>query len=320
VEALVEFIQAYGLWFVFVCVLLDQGGLPTPAYPPIIVTAALAHDAPRTLLGILLVATFAAVLADVLWYACGKRFGAAMLRVMCRISLSPDSCVGQTRRVYGRFGAKSLIFAKYVPGLAAVATTLAGETRIGAARFILYDGVGAALWAAGAVALGVIFHDAVQDVLVTLEQLGNFALLLLACAIAVFIAVKWLQRRRFLMQIRMARLTPAELDELLRQRADLAILDVRSAEHRTATGWIPGSLHVENIDDLDLERGKEVVVYCDCPNDASAAIVARKLKDKGYTRVRPLAGGFGAWQRAGYAVGGEAADTGDLRLPQSTPL
>jgi membrane protein DedA with SNARE-associated domain/rhodanese-related sulfurtransferase len=320
VEALVEFIQAYGLWFVFVCVLLDQGGLPTPAYPPIIVTAAFAHDAPRMLLDILLVTTFAALLADVLWYACGKRFGAQMLRLMCRISLSPDSCVGQTRRIYSRFGAKSLIFAKYVPGLAAVATTLAGETRIGAVRFIVYDGIGAALWAAGAVALGAIFHDAVRDVLVTLEQLGNAALLLLAVAIALFIAVKWRQRRRFLMQIRMDRLTPEELGELMRQRADVAILDVRSAERRAGTGWIPGSVHVENIDALQLDAGKEVVVYCDCPNDASAAIVARKLKDKGYTRVRPLAGGLSAWQRAGNAVAGEGAESGDLRLPQSTPL
>ena len=319
-EALVQFIEVYGLWFVFVCVLLDQGGLPTPAYPPIIATAALAVDTNRSLLSILLVATLAAVLADVLWYACGKRFGAEMLRLMCRISLSPDSCVGSTRRVYSRFGAKSLIFAKYVPGLAAVATTLAGETRIGAARFILYDGVGALLWAAGAVALGAIFHDAVEDVLVTLEQLGNFALLLLAAAIGLFIAMKWRQRRRFLMQIRMARLTVDQLGELIRDRVDLAILDVRSTERRAGTGWIPGSIHVENIDELQLDPGKEIVVYCDCPNDASAAIVARKLKEKGYVHVRPLAGGFDAWRGAGNAVAGEAAGGRGLGLPQSTPL
>jgi membrane protein DedA with SNARE-associated domain/rhodanese-related sulfurtransferase len=319
VEALVQFIEAYGLWFVFVCVLLDQGGLPTPAYPPIIVTAALAADANRSLLSILLVATLAAVVADVLWYACGRRYGAAMLRLMCKISLSPDSCVGSTRRVYSRFGPQSLIFAKYVPGLAAVATTLAGETRIGAARFILYDGVGAALWAAGAVALGAIFDNAVEEVLVTLEQLGNFALLLLLGAIGLFIAMKWRQRRRFLMQIQMARLTPAQLGELMRNRMDLAILDVRSPERRAGTGWIPGSIHVENIDELQLDPGKEIVVYCDCPNDASAAIVARKLKDKGYARVRPLAGGFEAWRGAGHAVAGETAPDEGLGLPQSTP-
>ena len=175
-EALLQFIDAYGLWFVFVCVLLDQGGLPTPAYPPIILTSALAVEGERSLLSILLIAILAAVLADVVWYICGRRFGATMLRLICTISLSPDSCVGTTRRVYSRWGAPSLIFAKYVPGLAAVATTLAGETRIGVVRFLLYDALGAALWAGSAVALGAIFHDAVGAVLLTLEQLGSYAI------------------------------------------------------------------------------------------------------------------------------------------------
>jgi membrane protein DedA with SNARE-associated domain/rhodanese-related sulfurtransferase len=298
-DYLLQFIEMYGLWVVFVCVLLDQGGLPTPAYPPIIVTAALAVAGQRSVLALLLVATLAAVLADVLWYACGRRFGAAMLRLICRISLSPDSCVGATRRVYGRWGASSLIFAKYVPGLAAVATTLAGETRIGVTRFILYDGLGAMLWVGGAIALGAIFHDAVEAVLVTLEDLGNYALLLLAAAVALFIVGKWRQRRRFLMQIRMARVTPAQLEAMMSSDSHPTILDVRSAEQRALSGWIPGSVHVQDVDELRLDPQGEVVVYCDCPNDASAAILARKLHEKGFRRVRPLAGGFDAWQREG---------------------
>ena len=283
-EALLQFIEAYGLWVVFACVLLEQGGLPIPAYPPIIVTASLAVDRGGSLVAILLVAILAAVLADLLWYVCGRRFGATMLRLMCKISLSPDSCVGATRRVYGRWGAKSLIFAKYVPGLAAVATTLAGESRINLARFIVYDGIGAALWAAGAVALGAIFHDAVEAVLSSLEQLGSYALLLFALALALFIAVKWRNRRRFLMQIQMARLTPEELEVLMRERKGLAILDVRSAEDRARAGWIPGSIHVADIDGLQIDARLEIVVYCDCPNDASAAVAAKRLKEKGFAR------------------------------------
>jgi membrane protein DedA with SNARE-associated domain/rhodanese-related sulfurtransferase len=298
-EALLQFIEAYGLWVVFVCVLLEQGGLPIPAYPPIIVTASLAVDRGGSLAAILLVAILAAVLADLAWYVCGRRFGATMLRLMCKISLSPDSCVGATRRVYGRWGAKSLIFAKYVPGLAAVATTLAGESRINLARFLIYDGIGAALWAAGAIALGAIFHGAVEAVLSALEQFGSYALLLLALALALFIAVKWRNRRRFLMQIQMARCTPEELDALLREQTDLAILDVRSLELRASAGWIPGSIHVVDIDGLQIDVRSEVVVYCDCPNDASAAVAALRLKEKGFAKVRPLAGGFDAWKRGG---------------------
>ncbi len=316
-EALLQFIEVYGLWVVFVCVLLDQGGLPVPAYPPIIVTAALAVDGEESLAAILFVAILAAVLADVIWYVCGRYFGTTMLRLMCKISLSPDSCVGETRKVYGRLGARSLIFAKYVPGLAAVATTLAGESRINVARFIIYDFIGAALWAAGAVALGAIFHDAVDAVLLTLEQLGSYALLLFALVVALYIAVKWHKRRLFLTQIRMARLTPEELEALMREQTALTILDVRSAESRAREGWIPGSIHVPDIDALQLDGNAEVVVYCDCPNDASAAVAARRLKEKGILKVRPLAGGIDAWIRGGRKLERDEPPSGKAAIPES---
>jgi rhodanese-related sulfurtransferase len=218
---------------------------------------------------------------------------------MCKLSLSPDSCVGATRKVYARWGPESLIFAKYIPGLAAVATTLAGESQINVVRFIILDGIGAALWAAGAVALGAIFHNAVDAVLVALEQFGSFALALLALVIALYVASKWRKRRRFLVQIRMTRLTPEELEILIREDMDLKILDVRPADRRARTGWIPGSILAVDIDDLPLDRKSEIVVYCDCPNDASAAVAALRLKEKGFTKVRPLAGGVDAWSSGG---------------------
>lgn len=308
-DTLLFIIQTYGLWVAFFCVLMDQGGLPVPAYPPLIVTAAYHVDSGQSIVPLLLVATVAALIADLLWYSFGRRFGGSMLRLMCRVSLSPDSCVGTTRRIYGKWGPPSLIFAKYIPGFAAVATTLAGETRTSVQRFLIYDAIGAALWVAGGVALGAIFHEAVEAVLIELELLGQYAIALLLGAIALFIAAKWWQRKRFLMQIQMARLSPMELNALLNARSKLTILDVRSPERRHRTGWIPGSIHVENIEELELDPGEEVVVYCDCPNDASAAIFARKLQEKGFKRVRPLAGGLDAWRR----------EIGPLDLPQTPP-
>lgn len=314
-EALIQFIGTYGLWVVFFSVLLDQGGLPTPAYPPIIVTAALGVDSQQALLQILGVATLAAVLADISWYAAGRRFGGAMLRLMCKVSLSPDSCVSRTRSSYSRWGPAVLIFAKYVPGLAAVATTLAGETKTPVTRFILYDTIGAALWASGAVALGVIFSEAVEAVLMQLEQLGAVAFWLLVAALALFIALKWRERRAFMMQIRMARIQPQELAALLGEPGSVVILDVRSASRRNETGWIPGSIHAPEGEALDLNLTDEVIVYCECPNDASAAVVARKLKERGFTRVRPLAGGFDAWRAHGGQIENPSQRSADAMTP-----
>jgi len=301
-DALLHVIEAYGLWVVFLCVVLDQGGLPLPAYPVMIVTSGLAVDTHTPVWPILLVAVAATIAADLLWYAGGRRFGAALLRLMCRISLSPDSCIGRTRRLYGRWGAPSLILAKYIPGFAAVATTLAGETHTSLRRFLVYDAIGAALWAGGAIALGAIFHEAVESVLTELERLGHYALIVLCAVLALFVAGKWWQRHRFLASIRMARITPGELDVLLRTGPPAAVLDVRTPERRAQTGWIPGSIQVRDVAELMLDRDDEIVVYCDCPNDASAAVVARRLKEQGYRRVRPLAGGVDAWRGEGLPI------------------
>ena len=214
---------------------------------------------------------------------------------MCRISLSPDSCVGLTRRVYARWGAPSLVVAKYIPGFAAVATTLAGEARIPALQFALFDGLGAALWAGGAIALGVIFHEAVAVALEELELLGRYAVVVIVLAIGVFLAVKVWQRYRFAMRIRMARITPQELATLLTSGARTTILDVRAPEHRARSGWIPGSISLQTFAELRLDTREEIILYCDCPNDASAAVAASELKRKGFARVRPLAGGIEAW-------------------------
>lgn len=294
-EDLVRVLELYGLQIVFAGVLLDQGGLPLPSFSLVIVAAGIATNAGEPVWPIFAVAIAATLTADLVWFAGGRRFGAAMLRMICRVSLSPDSCVGTTRRIYTRWGAPSLIFAKYVPGLAAVATTLAGETRIPLSRFALYDGIGAALWAGGAVALGAIFHEAIDAVLDELEVLGNSALMLLAFAVLAFVAVKWWQRWRFKVRIRMARISVAELAELQKNSVKVVILDARTADRRERTGWIPGSVWVSEVETLALGVYEQVVVYCDCPNDATAALVAKQLHAKGVAHVRPLAGGLDAW-------------------------
>lgn len=301
-DTLLHLIAVYGLLVVFVSVFLDQGGIPVPAYPPIIVTAALAVDQGKSLWPIVLVATAAAVMADWLWYVGGRRLGARLLRLMCRLSISPDSCVLMTRGIYGRWGAPSLIVAKFIPGFAAVATTLAGETGTRPGRFLLFDGIGALLWSGLAVALGAVFHEAVNSLLERLEDLGRLALPVLLALIVAFVVWKLLRRQLFLRQLRMARITPAELRQLIDGGASPLILDVRPEPQRVLSGWIPGAVFVRTVGEAALTPGDEVIVYCDCPNEASAAVLARALNKRGFKRVRPLAGGFEAWKQDGHTV------------------
>jgi rhodanese-related sulfurtransferase len=106
----------------------------------------------------------------------------------------------------------------------------------------------------------------------------------------------------------MSRISVDELLSLLDAGSATVILDVRSPERRAASGWIPGSISVRDVSELQLQPGEEVIVYCDCPNDASAAVAARKLQERGFKRVRPLAGGIEAWQARGRPVDRHATE------------
>jgi membrane protein DedA with SNARE-associated domain/rhodanese-related sulfurtransferase len=303
---LIELVQHYGLALVFANVLLLQAGLPVPAYPTLIVTGALAARSPYTLAGLLGTAVVASAIGNLAWYLAGRRLGGGVLKTLCRVSLSPDSCVRQTESIFERWGAPSLMFAKFVPGFASVATAMAGFVGIPLWRFVLFDAIGAALWSGVAIALGYVFRDAVGEVIAVFEELGRIGIVLLVAAFVAFVVLKWVQRQRFIRQLRMDRLTVDELNALLAAGEPTTVIDVRSKLSQAVTGRIPGALTVDatnlRVDLLAIEPRNEVVVYCACPNEATAVKVARALVQHGFRRVRPLLGGIDAWIAAGHAV------------------
>jgi membrane protein DedA with SNARE-associated domain/rhodanese-related sulfurtransferase len=303
---LIILIQQYGLPFVFLNVLLEQGGLPIPAYPTLLIAAALAATSTYRPYQIVAVAVLAALSADSLWYLAGRRMGYRVMDKLCRVSLSPDSCVRKTRALFTRFGPASLTFAKFVPGFGLLSTTMAGASRTPLRTFVVLDLVGALLWSSVAVILGVTFRTAIDDVLVVLSDLGKWGLLLIVVALAGYVLSKWWQRWRFMQRLRMDRISVDELTQLIATGRAPVIFDVRSAAHRDESGTIPGAMAIDVNDPepmMDaLLRDSEVVLYCACPNEASAAIVARHLIKQGFKKVRPLHGGIDAWVAAGHAV------------------
>jgi membrane protein DedA with SNARE-associated domain/rhodanese-related sulfurtransferase len=305
-EQIISWLELYGLAAVFLNILLEQLGLPIPAYPVLILTGALSYSGRYSAGGLLATAMLACLTADSCWYWAGRRYGGRVLKTLCRISLSPDSCVRQTESIFIRWGVRSLVLAKFIPGFASLATALAGRTAVPFGRFLLFDAIGAALYAGVGIAIGMLFHDAVADVLAVLEQLGRIGVMTLLVCFALFVLHKWWQRRRFQKQLRMARITPVELRQLLAEGKPAVVLDVRSELSRAGGGVIPGALIWSDLDRrmeaLDLPPDTAVVVYCACPNDASAAQVARRLIAAGFSNVRPLHGGIDAWSAEGFEL------------------
>lgn len=305
-QHLIDLITLYGLAFVFVNVLAAQAGLPLPAVPTLILTGALLGTGNYSAPSLLAVAVAAALISDSAWYVAGARLGRPVLRLLCRVSLSPDACVRQTEDIYARFGPPSLTVAKFIPGFAAVATALAGAVRTRFLTFVLFDAIGATLWAGVAIGIGYLFKDTIEELIATLARLGEIGIVLILVALAIFVAAKWWDRRRFYNELRMARITVPELAEMLNAGTAPTILDVRSLQSQMADGRIPGAVAVDEktmaivLPDSDSDR--EVIVYCACPNEASAARIAKMLKARGFTRVRPLAGGIEAWAEAGHPV------------------
>ena len=297
----------YGLLIVGMNVLLDQIGLPIPAVPTLVVAGAVAANGNLALVPLFLLSVGACVAPDCGWYLVGQIYGIRVLKTLCRISLEPDSCVSQTQARFELWGVKSLVIAKFVPGLAIIAPPMAGAMRIGWVKFIALSAVGAALWSGSALAAGMLFSSQIDALLSHLDRIGVAAGLVIAGLLAAYIAFKWWERARFLAALRMARISVADLYELVQAGAAPIIVDVRSPTARTLEPrWIPGAIHVP-IDAVgrhvrDLPRDRDIILYCTCPNEASAARVAKILLSHGFKKVRPLLGGLDAWIAAGHSV------------------
>jgi membrane protein DedA with SNARE-associated domain/rhodanese-related sulfurtransferase len=285
-------------------VLVQQLGAPIPAWPVLMLAGAYAAADPVYGIYALALAILASALGSLPWFWAGKRYGYRVLKLMCRISLSPDGCVRQTENVFERYGAASLLIAKFVPGFASVAPPLAATFGFSAARFHLYYGAGNALWAGAGLVLGLALSAEIDWLVERLAAFGIPALMAVLGLVALYIAYRWLVRRQFLKSLRASRIGITELQEMIARGEAPIVLDVRSRTHRKLDArMIPGARPAD-LEDLapalaQIPSGSNVVVYCACPNDATAVKVAMLLRRRGIRQVRPLAGGFDAWISAG---------------------
>jgi membrane protein DedA with SNARE-associated domain/rhodanese-related sulfurtransferase len=304
---MVGLITQYGLALVFANVLIQQLGLPIPALPTLIVAGALAADGKISALAIFGVAFIACALSDATWYTVGRLFGRRVMKLLCQISLSPDSCVRQSEHLFHRWGSLTFVLGKFVPGLLTISPAMAGTIRLSGWSFALLDGLGAAIWAGVAIGTGMLFHHEIFQLIGHLQELGAIAIAVIGVLLGGYVASRWWQRRRFYNRLRMARISVDELHRMIAEGQRPVIVDLRTPFIRAQDGRsIPNAL-VMDFAEVDrwldqVPTDREIIFYCTCPNEAAAAYVARKLMDLGYTHVRPLLGGLDAWIAAGYRV------------------
>jgi membrane protein DedA with SNARE-associated domain len=193
---LIELIQAHGLPFVFLIVALEQMGLPLPAFPALILAGALSVNDEPACYALLAISVVACLLSDVFWYIAGRLHGKRILHLLCRISVTPDHCVSQTQSYFNRFGPKSLLVAKFIPGFNTIAPPLAGATGIGAPRFLAYTLLGSLVWSLAALGTGWYFQNSIGQALNWFERFSTFALGTVVAALILYAGWKAIGRRK----------------------------------------------------------------------------------------------------------------------------
>jgi len=262
-----EFLLHHGYVVLLGWVFLEQIGLPVPAMPLLLAAGALAGAGRLSFLVSLFSATLAAVAADCIWYQLGRRKGIKVLQLLCKISLEPDSCVRRTEGVFAKQGARSLLIAKFVPGLSTVAPPLAGIFHMRAGRFLLFDVLGALFWGGTFLGVGYLFSGQIERIAEYLASLGSGFLVLLVGALAAYIAYKFFARQRFMRELRISRITVDELKEKIDSGEELVIVDLRhSVDFEADPETIPGAFRMDAKDlqenDDRLPRDREVILYC----------------------------------------------------------
>ncbi|MCJ8211476.1 VTT domain-containing protein [Mucilaginibacter sp. RS28] len=302
-STLIELVQAYGLGIIFLITLLQSVGLPIPAFAILIVTAAVTPIDSIHIISLTLTATSGSLIGDITLYFLGKRIGTGILGKLCRISLSPDSCVKSSGDIFNRYGPPALTVVKFIPGLSTLAPVVAGVYAMPIFSFIAFSLIAGMIYSIAAIGLGVLFRFQISSLIATLTQFGKLGILIVIISFAIYLFTKWLQRYLLIHQFKNDRVTVNDLLVLIQETSGPVIFDARPADQRIRNGFIPGSIHVSdsNLNEIAnlYSAHEEIVIYCSCPNEITAAKYAKKLQKTGLKRIRPLLGGLDEWAKAG---------------------
>jgi len=262
-----QYLIRHGYAILFVGVFLEQAGLPVPAVPLLLGVGALSADGLFTIATALLVALSASLPADAVWFELGRRRGYGVLRVLCRISLEAETCVTRTTGVFHRYGPKTLLVSKFVPGLNTVAPPLAGMMNMTAPRFLLLDGLGAMVWAGAYLGLGFVFRNELERIAAIIANTGASLAAVIVCGFCCYLAWKWFDRRRYLRRLNMARILPEELWRRIQAGEDIAILDLRHRPEIEEQGAVlPGAIHFPPAEleerHHEIPRDRDIALYC----------------------------------------------------------
>jgi membrane protein DedA with SNARE-associated domain/rhodanese-related sulfurtransferase len=306
-QTLIQLIPTNCVALIALVAFLARLGAPIPAGPLLLIVGGLAGQPGVSIPAAFLASVVGSTLGDAAWFAAGRRYGYATLILLCKVSLTPDVCVSQNESIFSKWGGSSLVAAKFLPGISLVAPPMAGALGMTSTRFLLFEVAGGAIYSALFLALGYAFRAQVQAALAVISAFGGAAIGGLLLVLAVYACMRY---RRRLLAARtgdVARVSVGELLSLRTTPPPPLLIDVRASVRQVLDGRaIPGSIHLA-VDELrsgkcELDRGREIIVYCSCIDEATSVRACRVISKRGHSRVRALRGGLKSWMAAGLPV------------------
>ncbi|MCX4136541.1 VTT domain-containing protein [Paraburkholderia sp. SEWSISQ10-3 4] len=301
-------VSTWGGVFVFVNVLLTRLGLPIPAVPVLLFAGSAIAAGTLSFWPILFAAVLGALIGDGAWFTAGRIYGRKLIAALGRISPAIDSRVDKARSLFERFGVGLVSISKFVPGLGLITPPLMGTTAVDSRIYALWDLVGALVWATFWLLGGAAAERQLHMLLAFVKARGGTVLDILLAAALAYLVYRLQQRRRERRRLADAASAAASQATLAgwRRITPPKVLDARPpASTGEAPRAIPGVLVLdphspEQIDGALLVY--DMVIYCICPDSATAMEITQRMRLNGYTRIRALRGGLDAWQRRGFPV------------------
>ena len=320
-------VQHHG-YAVTVCILfLSACGLPLPLSVVLLVAGAFAHGGALSLGLVILYGSLAGLLGDTLLYLGGRYTGWWLLAGICRISINPETCIFGSANSFYRRGPRTLLFSKFVPGLATVAAPLAGSLNMRLGRFLSLAALGELIYVAAWSSVGFVFSPFLRVIIGWVERVGNITAATLGALLLLYVlwlVVSYLRDTRFSTVERVA--AQALHDQLSEEATPdriVVIADVRSHGY-----YDPGMQRIKNSIRVEPSRLKEelialrefmvpeceIYLYCSCAREATSVRVAKMLEQEN-CQTKVIQGGMKAWIKAGGPL--EPVPAGDIEhLPK----
>ena len=257
----------HGYALLFAWVAAEQLGLPIPAVPILIAAGVMSAMGQLTLAGAFALGVLACVIGDSTWYGIGKWKGTAVLQTLCRMSIEPESCVRTSSNFISSHGGRALAIAKFIPGIGAVAVPLAANSAVSLASFIVYDFLGCIAYVGGYLVLGRMLGDRVDKLEMLAGSLKTVTAGFASVGTIAILGWRFSQRRKFLTDLRLARLEPKEVMALLERGEKPYIVDLRHPlDFLPDPRLIPGAVRMTPDEvtarQQEIPRDREIILYC----------------------------------------------------------